>query len=242
VFTPTPILYTLTPAPTLSVEEAQALVSDLLQSNGGCQLPCWWGFTPGETSWRTAYEFFNARGKVPAAAPSVYTPRIYTVSFRVPEPLTQHYYVQEEIIEMIWSNPGDTPRYKLSQLLATYGQPANVWLKIPPSVPEGDESILPFFLLLHYKNQGILVMYTGFTEEQKGQMVICPGQVGGTLTLWASGRAMTLEEIARIGLTMAPNEAPDYLPLTEAVGMSIEAFYQAFTQGEDALPCLEVSP
>ena len=44
--------------PTLTNDEEQTLVLNLLQENGGCELPCWWGFTPGETAWATAERFF----------------------------------------------------------------------------------------------------------------------------------------------------------------------------------------
>ena len=41
--------HTPTPIPTLPAKEAKLLLLDLLQNNGGCQLPCLWGLTPGET-------------------------------------------------------------------------------------------------------------------------------------------------------------------------------------------------
>ncbi len=36
--------------PTLSVEHARVRLVELLANNGGCQLPCFWGITPGETT------------------------------------------------------------------------------------------------------------------------------------------------------------------------------------------------
>jgi hypothetical protein len=45
---------TWTPLPTLSPGEADVLVMDLLENNAGCQLPCWWGIWPGETTWDEA--------------------------------------------------------------------------------------------------------------------------------------------------------------------------------------------
>jgi hypothetical protein len=44
----------LAPLPTLSPVEAKAFVLELTQNNGGCELPCFWGFTPGQTKWQTA--------------------------------------------------------------------------------------------------------------------------------------------------------------------------------------------
>jgi hypothetical protein len=39
-----------TPIPTLSLEEGHKLFLELIETNGGCELPCWWGITPGKTS------------------------------------------------------------------------------------------------------------------------------------------------------------------------------------------------
>lgn len=39
-----------TVTPTLSEEEALAYFQELFKDNGGCELPCWWGITPGVTT------------------------------------------------------------------------------------------------------------------------------------------------------------------------------------------------
>jgi hypothetical protein len=56
--TSTPIP-TQTPLPPLSPEEALATVTTLYETNRDCLLPCWWGFTPGQTNWITAREFLS---------------------------------------------------------------------------------------------------------------------------------------------------------------------------------------
>ena len=72
---PTPLLPSTTPAkptaiPTetvtfqsesfvpLSIEEEGLLLNRLMTTNGGCQLPCWWGTTPGKTTEKSANENF----------------------------------------------------------------------------------------------------------------------------------------------------------------------------------------
>ena len=37
------------PFPTLESAEMQSFIAEMLSTNGGCELPCWWGITPGET-------------------------------------------------------------------------------------------------------------------------------------------------------------------------------------------------
>lgn len=53
--TPRPTL-TLTPTllPTLPVEEAMERIAELEATNGGCEYPCFWGITPGVTSFQQA--------------------------------------------------------------------------------------------------------------------------------------------------------------------------------------------
>jgi hypothetical protein len=47
---------TLTPLPTF--ENPVAEIRILIRDNAGCHLPCWWGITPGTTSWLQASQFF----------------------------------------------------------------------------------------------------------------------------------------------------------------------------------------
>ena len=46
------------PNPTLAASEALAFIRQMQVNNGGCKLPCWWGITPGETTWEEAKQVF----------------------------------------------------------------------------------------------------------------------------------------------------------------------------------------
>ena len=48
--TQTPSPPTSTNVPTLVNDEAYPLLLELLRTNEGCQLPCWWGIIPGEST------------------------------------------------------------------------------------------------------------------------------------------------------------------------------------------------
>ena len=236
---------TATPAPTLCPDEEQALVLDLLQDNAGCRLPCWWGFTPGETTWQTAQAFFASLGKSPAADHDPRGTVNYTVSLRVPEwidqegHIQQDYVVRDGIIEVIITDPGDSQSYTLPQVLAAYGQPTAIWIRTFSAVADRDDGVVPFFVLLHYQQEGFLIRYVGFTHKEDGQIPICPQQAGGVLWLWSPKREMTLTDIANIGVGGFPtDEVSDYRSLEEATGMSVEEFYQTFMQ-PDNQTCLE---
>jgi hypothetical protein len=64
--TPTAIPLTATPKPlptaTLTNEQIDANLTELMLTNGGCELPCWWGILPGETSIDSARESLKALG------------------------------------------------------------------------------------------------------------------------------------------------------------------------------------
>ncbi len=57
---PTPSA-TFTPMPTLT-DEQNATVLNLMESNGDCDLPCWWGIIPGKTSAMEARRFLTDLG------------------------------------------------------------------------------------------------------------------------------------------------------------------------------------
>ena len=59
--TPTPFP-TLTPLPTIPPEQRGQTYADLMSNNGGCELPCWWGFEMGVTSLDEVRQFYTAFG------------------------------------------------------------------------------------------------------------------------------------------------------------------------------------
>lgn len=62
-FTPVPT-GTFTLVPTLSSDEAHARLHALLNSAASCNLPCWLGVTPGQTTWQEANEQLTAFGSI----------------------------------------------------------------------------------------------------------------------------------------------------------------------------------
>lgn len=256
--TPKPPTPTVTPsptvAPTLTADQEQALVLDLLQNNAGCQLPCWWGFTPGKTSWQTAQTFFTLLGKMPGEyrGPGMLN---YTVDFRIPRhdvQIGQVYIIRDGLIEAIWIGAStvrnhervygdkqfakDWRRYFLPQLLTTYGQPTEVLLRTFRGVPEG--SFVPFNLLLFYPQQGFLVWYYGPTELKGERIRMCPEQTEIALWLWPPDQKMTLEDIARWGQGFSIEEVSGYHSLEKATGLSPETFYKIFRDASNQA-CLE---
>jgi hypothetical protein len=239
----------------MTADKEYAFVSRMLQDNSGCRLPCWWGFTPGETSWQTVQAFFASLGKR-IETWSVDNVQNYTVYFDIPD--YQHYHrqfysVKGGAVEMIsigtvppvdkdgrpaYGDPQfaeDWRAYMLPQILGVYGQPSQVVLGVSRDTPW-----LPFDLLLFYPEKGILVQYSGPAENEEWEIFrVCPHGVEITLYLWMPKQYTTLADIPGIGsYTYATDEMSSLRSLEEATGLSIEQFYQTFSQ-LDSQTCLE---
>ncbi len=206
-----------TPGPTLTNDEEQTLVLNLLKENGGCRLPCWWGFTPGETAWTTAERFFLSHGKkIGEYANSQVT--VHGVDFYIPNhgsQINQDYYTANgDVIDIITVRAvppvrdeklayGDAQLakdwgpYLLPRMLITYGQPSEVFLETFTGTPDGGQP--PFSLLLYYPEKGILVRYYGPAEEEGKTLRVCPSQADISLWLWSPAHSMTLDRIADLG-------------------------------------------
>jgi hypothetical protein len=228
------------------------MVLDLLKNNGGCRLPCWWGFTPGKTDWRTTLAFLSSSGKAITGYGSPYV--TYEVSFKIPKhevTIDQAYIVRDKTVDSIWVGISmvhndeavfgdplfaeDLQPYFLPHLLETYGQPEQVLLKTFSGAPEGGWA--PFRLMLFYPRQGFLVIYQGPNERIGEQIRWCPSKTNIALWLWLPERELTLQDVARVGPNLPVEEINSFRSLEEATSMNVEAFYKSFKG--DAITCLE---
>lgn len=183
----------------------------------------------------------------------------YSVGFSVPHHnlrIYQYYLVTDDTIDVISIHAvpperdgefvygdaqfaKDLEPYMLPQMLAVYRQPSQVFVK----TYSGDlPGWLPFSLLLFYPDQGILVEYEGPVGEEgkrygpleEGEMIrICPWRSKINLWLWSPDNAMTIGRV-----TGGYIDVDGYRSLEEATRMSIEQFYQAFSQPGNQT-CLE---
>ncbi len=252
--TPTTPAPRSTPAPTLTDDEEQTLVLDLLKENGGCRLPCWWGFTPGKTSWQIAESFFVSQGKKIGKYRDSQTTD-YTIYFHIPlhgSQINQDYYtVNGDTIDVITIRAvppirndklvygdaqftNDWRPYTLPRMLADYGQPQQIFLRTFSDTPTG---WLPFNLLLFYPEQGIFVSYYGPAEKSEETLRACLDQTDIRLWLWSPEHTMSLERLVNMGSSPI-GDLSGFRSLEEATGMSVEQFYQSFVQPNHKT-CLE---
>ena len=228
----------LTPLPTLTTENAKKLVQDLLENNAGCQLPCWWGITPGETKWVEASHFLRSF--------SIRVGNTGGVSVPLPSPLgdaTQmdhSYFIDDSgVVEFIRIyNFNLAPAYHLPNFLLRYGSPTEIWIRTYSKYEMG---LHPYTVDLFYEDKGILVEYSTLEppKEADGKLQNCLiGKMDSPfIYLWSPEKQpLSFDEAKRMFLDI--KSLPEPKPLLEATGMDVETFYQTF-KNSNTDTCLE---
>lgn len=231
---------TVTPtrAPTLAPGQAQAVVLELLRTNGNCELPCWWGLVPGQTTWDEALALLEpiASRIAEYGQPNVTPNRAEVFFLTLPKEVSSPYIqldfaMQSGVVERILVSGFEWPDYQLPQLLSGYGQPNEVWIHTEGFTPEAYRL---FGLVLLYTQRGVLVSYS--TEgELAGSTIQGCFQGNPSLWLWHGDRSMTFTEAAELFSWDVQNVL--YLPLSDATGMTVDMFYQSFK--DEQVVCLQ---
>ncbi len=215
--TPTP-----TPRPTLTAAEEYIYVSELLVTNAGCELPCWWGITPGESRWQ------EARNQLPSQDFPLWF--LEEHRYQVHLVLTE----AEGLIESIRVSgecgcfagecerfTQDWSRYALDQILSRHGPPSRSRIIFPPTTESGAPVYYDLYLL--YDELGISIAYTGDAIKQGEMRHTCFSFCHIQLWLHPPGSSLPLLERG-----ISPDAWDWAVPLDEATGMSLEEFYEVF--------------
>ena len=227
---------TMPPLPTLLPEAAQNLTLELMMTNGGCELPCWWGLTPGETLRSDAFHFLQTFiSFIPYEAKSGnqlgYSFR-YQLPGRDENNSNLSFWTSEGIISQIHvGKTGMELKYQLDRLLDTLGKPEEIyfqhfWL--------GEVGKLELHLFLFFHTKGVLAYYLVPTEVTEAIYRSCFEGVGPELTLWTPNN-----EVETAVDILGERNLEELLSIEEA-GMTHESFYETFIDLENH-PCLEVS-
>ena len=116
---------TETPMPPLASLVAQQQAVELLKSNGNCSLPCWWGITPGKTTWSAAESFlYQFDQQVYSRTSGLTEP--FTAEVLIPVPtevssighLDHFYTISDTKVQLIDVFPGKVPTYNLFAILS----------------------------------------------------------------------------------------------------------------------------
>lgn len=192
--THTPSLTPIPPDP----EIVEAQIVELFDTNGGCDLPCWWGIEAGVTSLEEVEKNIG-----PYAFDIYETQDTRTYLFRVPEYISfneilgiSFKYNILGIIEEIdpetieW----ETSRFSLSRTLRLLGEPSEVWVI-------ANKLFNPRFSIhLFYETAGMHLIYHGEAQVNPGKSVlVCPSKIfdsnNPTLRIWVAGKYASLADL-----------------------------------------------
>lgn len=183
-----------TPFPTFSPEEAIDFVETLISTNGGCKLPCWWGITPGESTWDQAKTFFE---KFAINIEQNKQTRFF-VDYPYPE-ISAGWYrsvfiVDEEgIVELIIAPSGRGG--SIQAILQKFGIPQEVWVRSTGFYMD----VAPYqHLYFLYPEKGILVDFAGrgviSSHDGMDYLQFCSKEFGDfpLLYLWSPDSSKSL--------------------------------------------------
>jgi hypothetical protein len=210
--------------PLMSPEEMRARVADLLEDNGGCQLPCWWGITPGKTTWEEANDIlggFNPPGK-PMDRPDGSWTMYFHTPFTEKGPITHSYSVKDGLVTEIEIYAYDyAPLFQLEDFLETYGQPEEIYIMTFST----DEPGQIFEMDLFYPGMGILMSYSGGDLENAGDKLrnCLQGMDSPFFHLWFPNQRISFKEAEEKFLNN--EDLPERLSLEDATGMTVAEFF-----------------
>ena len=246
-----PSLTSLASRSTLTATEQENYVSELLKTNAGCKLPCWWGITPGETSWEDAEHFLIYLGATIGRTDIPSGMILHWAKFSDSlSDIETSFFEQEIRVGIIDSisaigNYGSTQNqrdfeslwesYSPKEVIKAYGVPSRVLLSATGVTGVGDTGNNGYILWIFYDHLGFLIRYGGIVPDLPIYH-FCPElQVGADdiyridFYLQHPDNSLPLESHDTI-LTTSPSRA---MSIQDAAGMSTEEFYRLFIQGEE---------
>jgi hypothetical protein len=174
---------TWTALPTLATIEAQQTVTAFYENNGGCELPCWWGITPGKTTWPEVRADLSplATEKGPF---KVGKRGAIAYDYYFPFPMRFHPYdlvdfgprivIQDGIVFDVGISSAEIRHGQdtsLAGLLRLLGAPDEIWIKMPS---ESMNNRPAYELQLFYPNKGVLLGRFGSGYLSKESVLFCP--------------------------------------------------------------------
>lgn len=170
-WTPSPTLtsvptMTRTPLPTLSPEDMEKLLAELLRTNGNCSEPCFWGITPDKSNFDDAVTFLKSLGSkgLEGVKDSI---RYYNVIYDYKDEIIISIAFPEHNGSVGEINAGlgglqndnisssDWSAFQLDSIIRTYGTPSSVNIVLG----EGPNGRVSYQLLLIYDAAKLSILY-----------------------------------------------------------------------------------
>ena len=223
---------------TPSQKESNKITLDLLRTNNGCNLPCWWGIFPNETRWSDAEAFLKSFSTISELQPpskwdvyEVHSP--LSVEFSDVYAVRTIFAAQKGVVKEIETGYFDEKTYHLSSFLQKYGAPAQILVSTYSSDSGMPKNQVPLSINLYYPEKGINALY-GTTATVNGTQIYGCIQDSPSLFLWSPD-----EHIRSIDYILGWDKHHiQYISIEQATGSSIQEFYEKYVNSVNA-PCLQ---
>lgn len=241
----------ITPLPTLSGANREALITELLESNGMCSYPCWWGLTPGESSWITTNQFLNTFvDEIDEFEQVIDGKRTINVRYQVPDNLYSYLVtfwvdlLEDKILSINSKDTQDEEKFQLPKLLSNHGKPSEIIVHVIPFKLEPLQEGYPFELLLYYPDQYMIAHYEIRAEKTGKIIYFCnPEPRDGSLYLWSPEVEVDFEQYAFNSYNFFGSLLDETKPIQyidEVTNMNVDNFYETFVNPQNS-KCLESS-
>lgn len=232
-------------SPMVDQEKRMTNLVELLNTNGGCDLPCWWGISPGQTLWSNAKQFLLSIGaniysnyefsKLVHSTPNFDEPVIKVSDNQPGYNDNRIYFIEKDkIVEQVyinadgWTNPkifqSHWQSYMPRQILGKYGLPERIRV-YTNSTSMGDRHSYDLWFI--YDTKKFAIRYDGILQINNGNnFEICITKNGQEITqielfTQAAHLVEPLEEMG--GFTTA--EYKNTLSIEDAAGIEVDKIY-----------------
>ena len=225
--------------PLLPPQNSALKVRNLLDTNGNCELPCWWGIVPGQTRWQNVRDFlFPMADHVDSDNVSARGEEYIHLFFNTTYPkndlsvFQQQYSVQNGIVEEIQINTTYLSHYSRPiDILNSVGKPQEIYIggTIEPIM-----NSQAFFIALYYPNRGILSVFeTGLQDMQYASTIkVCFSKIFySEIYLWSPNKSFE-NQIVKILDGISKN----HHSLESVTSLTVDDFFNLFTDTSLA-PC-----
>jgi len=232
--------------PTLLPDQARAKVLELLETNNGCKLPCFWGVVPGNTKWSEVRESLRSISSQYSDDPEETNIEFFYSDLYLPAndiqgpwDLKLELGVYRDIIRTISVSDFDLPNYHLRSFLLENGKPDEIWIYTNSRGPSNSPDKVGFLVSLFYSEKQMIAAYG------RGNAVISDTWIDGciqyspALKIWSLEKLLSFPEAASFFYNH--NVVGDgWKEISEATNgrLNVEKFYQTFTD-QSAKPCFK---
>ncbi|KAA3642186.1 MAG: hypothetical protein DWQ07_24420 [Chloroflexi bacterium] len=205
-----------------------------MKTNGGCELPCFWGITAGETTWEEALQILGPIGLVTDFRGEellLFNKYVFFLSLKELGQYPNHrFFVENGIVEMISvSDLRDSLYAEIPQVHNFLGMPEEVWLTIYAEGPP--RTVTNIDIANVYLERGIATQHNYGTSLEGEMATGCLDEVSYMfLAIWNPELQFTFEDIVREFYWQSGGFR--YRPLDEVTSIDAEAFYGETQQDE----------